>query len=103
MILSTSLQIAQNPIQIAELDAYLQAYYETNRFMGAAIVVDDGELVFSNSYGMANLEHQVPNSRSTKFRIGSITKQFTAAAILQLQDRGLLDVQDPAIQDSPET
>ena len=96
----TPSRIAQNPAQTAELDAYLQAHYETGRFMGAAIVsqsdeFQSGETVFVNSYGMANLEHQVPHTRSTKFRIGSITKQFTAAAILQLQDRGLLDVQAP--------
>lgn len=79
----------------AEMDAYLRAHYETGRFMGTAIVVRDGEVVFTKGYGMASLEHQVPNSTQTKFRIGSITKQFTATAILQLQDQGKLDVQDP--------
>ncbi|MEO0768133.1 MAG: serine hydrolase [Cyanobacteria bacterium J06649_4] len=74
---------------------YLQAHYETERFMGGAMVTRKGETVFTESYGMANLEHQVPNTLQTKFRIGSITKQFTAAAILQLQDRDLLTVQSP--------
>ncbi|MGD1906584.1 MAG: serine hydrolase [Leptolyngbyaceae cyanobacterium] len=92
---ATVSELTQTPTLTAEFDAYLQAHYETSRFMGTAIVVQDGEIVFANSYGMASLEHQVPNTRSTKFRIGSITKQFTAAAILQLQDRGLLDVQAP--------
>ena len=78
-----------------EMAAYLQAHYETGRFMGTAIVMQNGETVFAQSYGMASLEHQVPNTSQTKFRIGSITKQFTAAAILQLQDRGQLDVQAP--------
>lgn len=77
----------------AEMDAYLQAHWETGRFMGSAMVVHDGEMVFANSYGMASLEHQVPNTVRTEFRIGSITKQFTAAAILQLQDQGQLEVQ----------
>ncbi|MEM9808794.1 MAG: serine hydrolase [Cyanobacteria bacterium P01_D01_bin.56] len=96
MSLSTPSRISQNPTLIAEFDAYLQAHYETERFMGAAAVVaQPDEIIFINGYGMANLEHQVPNARSTKFRIGSITKQFTAAAILQLQDQGLLDVQAP--------
>ncbi|MEO0374608.1 MAG: serine hydrolase [Cyanobacteria bacterium P01_A01_bin.17] len=74
---------------------YLQAHYETGRFMGSAMVTRKDETVFAESYGVANLEHQVPNTLQTKFRIGSITKQFTAAAILQLQDRGLLTVQAP--------
>ncbi|MEM9005633.1 MAG: serine hydrolase [Cyanobacteria bacterium P01_F01_bin.86] len=95
MLVSTPSEITHNPTLTAEFDAYLQAHYETGRFMGAAIVVQDGKTVFVNSYGMANLEHQVRHTHSTKFRIGSITKQFTAAAILQLQDRGLVDVQAP--------
>ena len=45
-------------------------------------------------YGMANLEHDVPNTPQTKFRLGSITKQFTAMAILILQERGKLKVED---------
>ncbi len=44
------------------------------------------------SYGFANREHEVANDLQTKFRIGSVTKQFTAVAILQLQEQGLLDV-----------
>ncbi|MEL6401894.1 MAG: serine hydrolase [Cyanobacteria bacterium J06626_4] len=95
MTLSTSSRIAQNSTLTAEFDAYLQAHYETGRFMGAVVIAQPDEILFVNSYGMANLEHQVPNARLTKFRIGSITKQFTAAAILHLQDRGLLDVQAP--------
>ena len=47
------------------------------------------------SYGQANREHEVPNYHQTKFRIGSLTKQFTAVSILQLQERGLLDLQAP--------
>ncbi len=78
---------------ITEIDAYLQAHYETGRFMGTAIVVREGEVIFAKGYGMASLEHRVPNSTQTRFRIGSITKQFTAAAILQLQEQGQLDVQ----------
>ncbi|MGD1940594.1 MAG: serine hydrolase [Leptolyngbyaceae cyanobacterium] len=87
--------IATNASLTAEMDAYLQAHYETGRFMGTAIVLQNGAAVFTQSYGMASLGHQVPNTPQTKFRIGSITKQFTAAAILQLQDRGQLDVQAP--------
>jgi CubicO group peptidase (beta-lactamase class C family) len=44
---------------------------------------------------MANFEWDIPNGRSTKFRLGSITKQFTSMAIMQLEERGLLNVQDP--------
>jgi CubicO group peptidase (beta-lactamase class C family) len=61
---------------------------------GSVIVTRGGATLFSAGYGMANREHGVPNSPATKFRIGSITKQFTAMAILILQDRGMLQVED---------
>jgi len=79
----------------AEINAYLQAHHDLQRFSGTVLIMRDGDTLFANSYGMADLTHQVPNALNTKFRIGSITKQFTAAAILQLQDRGLLHVNAP--------
>ncbi|MEM7554185.1 MAG: serine hydrolase domain-containing protein, partial [Cyanobacteria bacterium P01_A01_bin.84] len=75
-----------------EIDTYLQAYLETSRFMGSVLVANWNEVIFSQGYGMANLEHHIPNTPQTKFRLGSITKQFTATAIMQLQEAGLLDV-----------
>jgi len=73
---------------------------------GSVIVTRDGETVLSAGYGMANLEQGVPNAPSTKFRIGSITKQFTSMAIMILQDRGRLRVEDRVgahLESVPET
>ena len=81
--------------KIAEIDAYLNAYDETGRLSGNVIITHGAEPAFSRSYGLANREHTVANAPETKFRIGSITKQFTAVAILQLQEQGLVDVQAP--------
>jgi len=61
----------------------------------AALIAQDGEILYEKGYGFANLEHQVPITSKTKFRIGSITKQFTATAILKLQEEGKLSVNDP--------
>lgn len=62
---------------------------------GAAVLVaQNGKIIYQKGFGFANLEHRVPVTTETKFRIGSITKQFTASAILKLQDAGLLSVQD---------
>lgn len=77
------------------IDAYLEAFLESGYFMGAVLVARAGDVLLSNGYGMANLEHKAPNTSQTKFRLGSITKQFTAAAILQLQEQGLLQVNAP--------
>ena len=88
-------QISQNDRTIANtLDTYLQACLANRYFMGSVLVAHKDQVLLNKGYGMANLEHSVRNSPQTKFRLGSITKQFTAAAILQLQEQGLLNVGD---------
>ncbi len=63
---------------------------------GAAVLVaKDGKILYQKGFGFASLEHHIPITPETKFRIGSITKQFTAAAILKLQEDGLLSMDDP--------
>src|SRR5690606_34983588 len=76
------------------MDEIVRAQSDGMRFMGSVLVSKDGETLFERSYGYANLEWEIPNSRETKFRIGSITKQFTAAAILLLEERGMLKLDD---------
>lgn len=78
-----------------KFDEYLSALAKQDRFMGSVLVARDGKVVFSKGYGMANLEFDIPNTPNTKFRLGSVTKQFTAASILLLQEHGKLSVQDP--------
>ncbi|MEZ6101787.1 MAG: serine hydrolase [Pirellulaceae bacterium] len=58
------------------------------------LIARDGKVVATHAVGMANLEDRVPITRQTRFRIGSVTKQFTAAAILKLQEQGKLNVDD---------
>src|SRR6185295_430961 len=67
----------------------------SGRFNGTVLLSRSGRVVLEKGYGMANFEWDVPNTPSTKFRLGSITKQFTSMAIMQLEERGLLKVQDP--------
>jgi len=71
---------------VARMEQVIQAYTANQRFMGAVLVAKGTEVVLNKGYGSANLEWDVPNSPTTKFRLGSITKQFTAASILLLQD-----------------
>lgn len=62
---------------------------------GAAVLAaQNGRIIFEKGYGLANVEHRVPVRPETKFRIGSITKQFIAAAILKLHEQGKLDLDD---------
>jgi len=70
---------------------------------GAAVLVARGdEVLLEAAYGMANLEHGIPVTAGTIFRIGSITKQFTAVGILLLEQDGLLKVEDPLSRFMPE-
>jgi CubicO group peptidase (beta-lactamase class C family) len=78
----------------ARMEAVVKAQTAGDRYMGNVLVVRDGVTLFSGSYGWANLEWKVPHTPTSKFRIGSVTKQFTAAAILLLEERGKLKVGD---------
>src|SRR5215469_17618084 len=72
----------------------VQPYVDAQMFMGSVLVAKNGKVIFSNSYGMADMEWNVPNSSTTRFNIASMTKQFTAASILFLEDRGKLKTDD---------
>lgn len=88
---------AQNlsPKQLSSrIEEYMRAAAREEHFSGSILVAKNGKPVLSNAYGMANYELNVPNRPDTIFRLGSITKQFTATAIMQLQEKGRLSVND---------
>ncbi len=76
-------------------DRQVQAYVRNGDFSGSVLVARQGHVLFQKSYGMANYEWEIPNSESTKFHIASVTKTFTAAAILRLEQQGKLKLSDP--------
>jgi CubicO group peptidase (beta-lactamase class C family) len=83
---------AQAPSE--RLQQMVKPYADAEMFMGSVLVARNGKVLFSKSYGMADLEWSVPNSPTTRFNIASMTKQFTAASILLLEDRGKLKTDD---------
>lgn len=76
------------------LQQVVKPYVDAQMFMGSVMVGKNGQVLFSKGYGMADLEWNVPNSSTTRFNIASMTKQFTAASILLLEDRGKLKTDD---------
>lgn len=77
----------------AEIERAASSFMAANSVPGVSVaVVQDGELVWSAGFGMADLENFVPATSSTLFRLGSVSKPITAAAILQLSERGKLDI-----------
>jgi len=94
--------MATNEKRLAdEMEAYLQAMTEAGEFCGAVLVAQDGEVLLSGGYGLADREHDVPNTPQTKFRLGSITKQFTSMAILMLAEQEKLSLDDPLSRHLP--
>ena len=83
-----------NPI-LPQVDAMLNQLVEANQFSGSVLIAQAGQVLVSKGYGLADQAQNLPNTPQTKFRLGSLTKQFTAVAILMLQAQGALDVQDP--------
>ena len=77
----------------AKFDEYLQTRTQ-NGFMGTVLVAREGKPVFVKGYGFADVEWQIPNAADTKFRIGSVTKQFTSMLVMQLREQGKLKLQD---------
>ena len=89
--------------QLAKLDALLQEQLTVHQFPGlvAAVVTRDG-IVWTKAYGVRDLETRAPMSLDTLFRLSSITKVFTALGVLQLRDRGVLDLDAPVSRWVPE-
>ena len=79
----------------AKIDAYVRPYVDSNNFSGAILVAQGDKILFRRGYGLANYELAVPNTPETRFHIASISKSFTAAAVLMLERRAQLSAGDP--------
>ena len=78
----------------AKIEEYLQGQVKANGFSGTVLVAREGKPLFSKGYGFANVEWEIPNTPQTKFRIGSITKQFTSMLVMQFREQGKLKLED---------
>ncbi|KAB8140256.1 beta-lactamase family protein [Chloroflexia bacterium SDU3-3] len=87
------------------IDTYLNNLVAAKRFHGAVLVVHRGSVLLSRGYGPANIDTGAMNTANTRLRLASVTKQFTAMAVMQLVAAGKLGVDDPLcnyISDCPE-
>lgn len=94
--------VAQTQDAAAKADQYLTAWADQGRFSGAVLIAKGDKVMLRKGYGKANYELDVANTPETVFRIGSITKMFTAFSVLQLEEKGLLSVNDPVAKYVPE-
>jgi CubicO group peptidase (beta-lactamase class C family) len=96
--------VAQTPAKVPATDpvprmqeliqSYVKSKVLRDEFMGSVLVAQGDRILINQGYGSANLEWAIPNAPDTKFRLGSLTKQFTAASILLLEERGKLSTDD---------
>lgn len=80
---------------IRALRTKLEKDASTDKFAGTVLLAKDGKPIFTGAYGMTDREKKIPNTLSTKFRIGSMNKMFTAVSILQLVQAGKIALNDP--------
>ncbi len=82
-----------NAQQLNQIEEIVSTYAEYGKFNGSALVTHEHELIYKKAFGLANMEWDVPNSPKTKFRISTLTQQFTALLILQLAQEKKIDLQ----------
>ncbi|WP_256387079.1 serine hydrolase [Flavobacterium sp. 140616W15] len=92
-LILTNTSIAQTKAD--KINELLSLYSKYDQFTGTALVTENGQIIYKKGFGLANMEWKIPNQPNTKFRLGSITKQFTALAILQLVEQGKLKLDVP--------
>ncbi|OPC02505.1 serine hydrolase [Elizabethkingia ursingii] len=77
-----------------KIDLIINKYHDYNLFNGSVLVVQNGEIILQKNYGKADMSWNIEATSDTKFRIGSITKQFTAMLIMQLKKEGKIKLDD---------
>ena len=92
LLFALSVLVVSAPAQdkAARIDEVMSLYHEYRQFNGSVLVAEQGKVIYKKGFGLANMEWNIPNTPETKFRLGSITKQFTAAVVLQLVEEGKL-------------
>lgn len=81
--------------KVDKLDKLISTYAAYGQFNGTVLVAEKGTVIYKKEFGLADMEWNVPNQPDTKFRLGSITKQFTAMLIMQLVEQGKLKLDVP--------
>jgi CubicO group peptidase (beta-lactamase class C family) len=92
ILLVSSISLPQSKTD--KIDELLNKYLEYRLFNGSALVANNDEVIFKKGYGSANMEWNITNTYDTKFRLGSITKQFTSMLIMQLVEKGKINLED---------
>jgi len=77
-----------------KIDGLLNKYHEYGHLNGSVLVAEHGKVIYKKGFGFANFEWEIPNQPDTKFRLASVTKQFTAMLTLLLVEEGKLELEE---------
>lgn len=87
---------------VQRMETIVKSYTAGNSFMGTVLVAEGDRILLNQGFGMASLEWNIPNDPETKFKVCSLTKQFTAALVLLLEQDGKLHIDDPVSKYLPD-
>ena len=88
--------------RVTLLDSMFQALYQAGQVNGNVLIAEEGQILYENSFGLANEADSIPLNLETMFELTSVSKQFTAMGIVQLQKAGKLSLQDDIRDHLPE-
>jgi len=88
---------AQKPVT-ERLDSFLSVMAQNQLFNGGILVAEKGKLLYTKSFGYADVEKKILNSDTTSFNLASVSKPFTALAVLQLAQKGTIGLDDPVVK-----
>ncbi|MDT0651613.1 serine hydrolase domain-containing protein [Autumnicola edwardsiae] len=94
LLFISAICLSQN-LNTKKLDSLFQLLEQHNKFMGTLVVSQDQKTIYSNSIGFADVENKIKADSLTKYRIGSISKMFTATLILNAVEEGKLELDQP--------
>lgn len=99
LILCQSVAAQSTPEKIEQV---IKSYADQQLFNGAVLVAEKGKVIYKGGFGLANMEWNIPNATNTKFRVGSVSKQFTSMLIMQLVQEGKIKLNEPIISYLPQ-
>lgn len=101
-ILTGTFNVSFAQTKIDKLDELINKYVAAGNFNGSVLVSEKGQIIYKKGFGLANMEWNIANQSDTKFRLGSVSKQFTAMLIMQLVEQGKLKLDVPISTYLPE-
>jgi CubicO group peptidase (beta-lactamase class C family) len=92
ILMLSQIGLCQSNFDKAKLDNYFNVLEENNKFMGSVAVSKNGEIIYTKTIGLADVEKNIKSTESSKYRIGSISKSFTTVLILKAVEEKKLDI-----------